>query len=319
MPFQFSGIANEVSSDQARVMKHLAANDLVKEAGFDQYLPTTFSTAATEPGISGGLTYFAGVMSPTFETLPEFLAKRQYQVPINPTDSPVSYGLKTDKPFFGILQENAILGNAFNNFMGSLATVRPRWVEYYPCDQRLISGASENAGPLVVDVGGGLGHDLIAFHTKFPNAPGRLVLVDTPTTMSQIAELSPPLPNAIKPTEHDFFTPQPTSLHHARAYFLHFVLHDWNDDDSGKILKNIKNAMKPGYSKLLVNEIVMPNVDAPWQLTSMDITMMAMLVNRERTENQWKELLGAAGFKITGIWSKNPTSESVIEAVLSDE
>ena len=77
--------------------------------------------------------------------------------------------------------------------------------------------------------------------------------------------------------------------------------------------------MKPGYSKILINEVVMPDVGAPWQHTGLDWTMMALLVNRERTESQWKALLGDAGFKITGIWSKSLTSESVIEAVLSEE
>lgn len=74
--------------------------------------------------------------------------------------------------------------------------------------------------------------------------------------------------------------------------------------------------MKPGYSKLLINENVLEDVGAPWQQTSLDWTMMAMLVNRERTRAQWGEMLGSVGLRIEGVWSKDVSSESVIEAVV---
>lgn len=74
--------------------------------------------------------------------------------------------------------------------------------------------------------------------------------------------------------------------------------------------------MEPGYSKLLINENVMEDLAAPWQQTSLDWTMMAMLVNRERTRGQWAALLESVGMKIEGIWRKDISSESVIEAVV---
>jgi hypothetical protein len=43
---------------------------------------------------------------------------------------------------------------------------------------------------------------------------------------------------------------------------------------------------------------------------------MAMLVNRERTRGQWAALLESVGMKIEGIWRKDISSESVIEAVV---
>lgn len=299
-------------------MKHLAAHGLVKEAGPDKYLATEFTAASTGPFVSGGLVYSFEGMIPTFQGLPEFLAKTQYRVPMNADNGPVQYGLKTEMPFFGVLQTNAKLGGAFNNFMGSLAQIRPSWTDFYPCEERLIAGSPESEGPLVVDVGGGLGHDISAFHRKFPNAPGRLVLQDTSTTMAQIQTLSPPLPVAIKAMEHNFFTPQPTEMRHSRAYFLHFILHDWTDNDCRVILGHLKDAMKPGYSRLLINETVMLDEGAPWQHTSLDWTMMAMLVSRERTESQWRALLESVGLRVTGIWSKSPTGESVIEAEVAE-
>ncbi|KAF3043112.1 hypothetical protein E8E11_008681 [Didymella keratinophila] len=109
----------------------------------------------------------------------------------------------------------------------------------------------------------------------------------------------------------------PESARSARAYYLHLVLHDWDDENCRKILGNVRDAMESGYSKLLINENVMEDVGAPWQQTSLDWTMMAMLVNRERTKSQWTALLDSVGLRIEGIWSKDLTSESVTEAVLA--
>lgn len=298
-------------------MKHLAANGIVREVGKDQYQATSFCLATNAPTFSGGLIYSFEGMIPTFHTLPEFLAKTDYQVPKDAANGPVQLGLKTEKPFFSVLQENARLGSAFNNFMIGYAQARPRWVDYYPCEE-LLEGLSEKA-PVLVDIGGGLGGDISSFNSKFPGWSNRLVLEDTPEVISEARESGSELSSTIKLVAHDFFKPQPAELSGAKAYFLRLVLHDWPDKECQTILSNVRDIMTPGYSKLLLNENVLSDVDTPWQQTSLDWTMMAMLVNRERTETQWRELLGPVGLKINRIWRKDPASESVIEAVLADD
>lgn len=98
---------------------------------------------------------------------------------------------------------------------------------------------------------------------------------------------------------------------------MRLILHDWPDAECTKILSHIKNAMKKSYSKLIINETVLRDVGVPWQQTSLDWTMMSMLVSKERTESQWRTLLATAGLKINGIWHKG--TESVIEAILEEE
>lgn len=80
---------------------------------------------------------------------------------------------------------------------------------------------------------------------------------------------------------HDFFTPQPVKG--ARAYYLHSVLHDWNDDDCVRILEALKPAMNKGYSTVLINELVVPSQQAEWPVTSMDHLMLVLGAMRERT------------------------------------
>ncbi|PCD33485.1 hypothetical protein AU210_009710 [Fusarium oxysporum f. sp. radicis-cucumerinum] len=295
----------------ARALKHLAANGIIKEVGQDSYIETPFTMSTRDPTMEGGLIYSFEGMIPTFQGLPEFLAQTKYQVPKDANNSPVHYGLRTDKPFFSILRDNARLGKAFNSFMAGYAKARPRWTEIYPYKERLGEDTNANA-PWLVDIGGGLGHELLGLASE--KVPGRLVLQDLPAVTGE-AKSSGELPEIIEATPHDFFTPQPVECKGAKAYFMRLILHDWPDAECAAILSHLRDAMVKGYSRLLINETVLRDVGAPWQQTSLDWTMMGMLVNRERTESQWHQLLNDAGLKITRIYHKG--TESVIEAMLA--
>jgi hypothetical protein len=78
----------------------------------------------------------------------------------------------------------------------------------------------------------------------------------------------------IRRIPHNFFYPQ--QVRGARAYYMHGILHDWNNDDALTILIHIKNAMTPGYSKLLVDDIMMPNCGATRLQTFVDVQTMVM-------------------------------------------
>lgn len=93
------------------------------------------------------------------------------------------------------------------------------------------------------------------------------------------------------------------------------ILHDWPDDHCIKILKNTMSAMTPGYSKILISDVVLPDKGAAvWPVQS-DMTMMTVLAAMERSASQWKTLLERAGLKIIKIHEKVP--ESVVEAELA--
>jgi hypothetical protein len=107
------------------------------------------------------------------------------------------------------------------------------------------------------------------------------------------------------------------SITGARAYYMHSVLHDWPDDTCMSILANVKNAMERGYSKLLINENVVPDVEAHWETTALDMMMLALLASKERTFRQWKHLLeDRAGLKIVNVWGGGNGVESLIECEL---
>jgi hypothetical protein len=113
---------------------------------------------------------------------------------------------------------------------------------------------------------------------------------------------------------HDFFTPQPVKA--ARAYSLHSIIHDWGDEEGIKIIENLKPALKPGYSRVLLNEIVLSEEKPTIAATSMDMMMLAHFAVRERTEADWKAILEKAGLKFLKIYNYPGVAESVIEAEL---
>lgn len=102
----------------------------------------------------------------------------------------------------------------------------------------------------------------------------------------------------------------------AKFYYLHSVLHNWTDEQCRSILAELVRAMKSGYSKILINDFVLPDQNPPWLMTSLDWVMMAMTAATERTNNQWHKLLSSVGLEIVRIWSHPDSRESLIEAEL---
>ncbi len=226
-------------------------------------------------------------------------------------DGPFQSAHKTQLPFFAWLDQNPPYLQIFNSYMSAYRAGKPSWVDagFYPISDRLVQGFDSSLDDvLLVDVGGGMGHDLQELKEKHQSLPGKLVLQDRPEVISTLSSAG----SVFEPAAHDFFTPQPVK--NARAYYLHSVLHDWGDDDCVKILEQLKPAIKAGYSKVLINEIIVPSRNAVWPITSMDQLVFVLGAMRERTEADWEKILQRAGFEIVHIYSYEMGSESLIEA-----
>ncbi|KAJ4145057.1 hypothetical protein LMH87_003918 [Akanthomyces muscarius] len=218
--------------------------------------------------------------------------------------------------YFGLVQSMPATNRDFNDAM-TLDTGAPEpWFRWFPVEERLLAGLAQDDAPLLVDVAGGRGHDVQAFQEAFPGR-GRLVLQDMAHAIGSIGggPVAPPLDAAIVRQTHDFFTAQP--VRGARAYFLRRVLHDWPDSCCLRILKELRGAMRPGYSKLLIHEAILPDSGATRAQCEFDMTMMVVNGGLERSERQWAELLAEAGFEVVQFWQKYPDSEGIIEAIIS--
>ena len=103
----------------------------------------------------------------------------------------------------------------------------------------------------------------------------------------------------------------------ARIYFFHFIMHDWTDDVCLRILGNTTAAMKKGYSKLLLNEFILPDQGCPLFAAGFDLEMMAMHAGQERTERRWSALLAKAGLHVLRFWIPEGGGEGIIETELA--
>lgn len=171
-------------------------------------------------------------------------------------------------------------------------------------------------GVLMVDVGGSSGHDLISFHSAHSDVSGRLILEDLPPAVEAAKAAGELDREGIEAVAHDFFTPQP--IQGARVYYLKMVLHDWPDEQCKQILANLKPALKEGHSRILLNEIIIPDVGAGWFETSVDMIMMCCHSAQERRERDWRALVeGVEGLKVVGVYDVDGAVEKVLEVVLA--
>jgi hypothetical protein len=101
---------------------------------------------------------------------------------------------------------------------------------------------------------------------------------------------------------------------------MHSVLHDWPDEVCVRILENIKAVMKPCYSRLLVNENVIPDTGAHWETTGPDVMLACLLSSRERTRVEWVRLLEErAGLRVIKIYHHRDNPRSGVESVIECE
>lgn len=136
--------------------------------------------------------------------MPAYLEQIKYRNPTESDRGPFQYAMKTDLGMFDYLNERPKRLAVFNTFMEGQRKGRADWFEYYPVEDSLCEGSEEDF-VLIVDVGGGRGHDLEALKRAFPDLRGRLVVQDLPKTIDEIDHLGP----GIESMKHDFFTPQP--------------------------------------------------------------------------------------------------------------
>lgn len=227
---------------------------------------------------------------------------------------------RTDKHYFDwvFTPGNEDAAEAFRQHMQFKNSLGKAWFENQELFNHVFGGdafidapASGEKPVVLIDVGGSDGYILKQCHLAHPRMAqtGRLILQDLPGQIDSLdkASLIP-----IEAMPYDLFTPQP--VREARAYYLKMVLHDWPDEQCKEMLVNLRSAMKPGYSKILINDIVIPETGAGWFEVAVDLVMMWIHSAQERRERAWRSMIESVeGLKVTKIWNIEGASEKVIE------
>jgi hypothetical protein len=146
---------------------------------------------------------------------------------------------------------------------------------------------------LTVDLGGGHGALLSQILARYPRMNG--VLFDQPWVIegARSGLAAAGVLDRCRLIGGFFFDSLPPG---GDAYLLQHILHDWDDENCLKILRNCCAAMGSS-STLLVIENIMPECHAEAaNVVMLDIHMMAVLGGRERTFLEYEALLTSAGF-----------------------
>jgi O-methyltransferase domain len=156
---------------------------------------------------------------------------------------------------------------------------------------------------VVADLGGGGGSLVLAVLGLNPHLRGMLVDLEpsVDAAKARFAEEDPS--SRCQLIAADLTQSVPAG---ADVYMIKHVLHGRQDDVAITILKNCRAVIPPNGSLLIV-EFILPALvsHADPQLEGRlmsDLNMLAVTGGRERSEREWKALLEAAGFALTGVF-----------------
>ena len=162
----------------------------------------------------------------------------------------------------------------------------------------------------IIDVGGGVGTLMMSLLRSSPEVTG--VVFDLPDV---IAVAKQRVERAGLAARCDcvggsFFETVPAD---GDAYIMASIIHDWDADHCRRILATCRAAM-PSSAKLLLVEMVIPPGNAPFFGKLLDLEMLVCFGGQERTEEEYRDLLTATGFRVTRVIPMR-TPSSIVEAI----
>jgi SAM-dependent methyltransferase len=202
------------------------------------------------------------------------------------------------------------------------------WMRAHPEKERMFSASMasisvmENAavtrayafGKLrkVVDLGGAHGHLMVSILRSYVKVRG--VLFDQPPVIEEALKSghlgAPDLASRCEVVGGDFFESVPEG---ADAYVMKYIIHDWDDDQSVRILQNCRKAMADDGRVLVIDHVVAAGNRFDWGKL-MDINMMVMLGSKERTKDEFRQLFARAGLRLKRV-VRTASSLSILEGV----
>ena len=148
---------------------------------------------------------------------------------------------------------------------------------------------------LVVDVGGGNGSLLRALLERHQRMRG--IVFDLPETVREERALG----DRCQFVQGSFFE----SVPYGEVHLLSTILHDWDDRSARRILEVIRAAA--GRRLVVLDSVIEPG-NSPDGAKWLDLLMLTIAGGRERTMEEWRVLLGNAG------WQPTRFGQGVIEA-----
>ncbi|KAL9621839.1 MAG: hypothetical protein Q9160_003812 [Pyrenula sp. 1 TL-2023] len=216
-------------------------------------------------------------------------------------------GHNTDQSAFEWLACHPKQLEEFDRWMTVQRADSGSFLEVFPFNiNELLARSSQH---VLVDVGGGVGHQCQALLDMYPQFKGRVILQDLPHVLEHALGT-----DGVETMTWDFWSSE-QPVKHASFYYMRNICHDFSDQACQTILNHVKRAIGP-KSKILIDEIVLAENNVHWRATQLDMLMMTCLGTGERTLRRWTELLQSVGLEIEGVYQYSETmGDSVIVVV----
>jgi len=289
-----------VAASRLGIFEHLALGPLAEEAlaerisadprSLHRLLRALRSLSLVNGEREVGLTEIARLLVPNRYGLAEMstLIGAEYLRSWADLDYSVKTGLPSFDKIFGMTawehrKLHPELGEAFNRMTSGHANDEVRTIA---------STYDFSSHRHIVDVGGGSGYLLKAILERYPAV--HATLFDLP----QVVHAPLVVGDRCAVIGGSFIESVPSG---GDLYILKHILHDWSDEVCIATLTNVRNAIAP-HGTLLVIESILPDrsIDpaATQAITMLDLHMMTVLGGRERTLFEYEQLLTAGGFEL---------------------
>jgi hypothetical protein len=258
-----------------RVLRYLASEGVFEERAGREFGLTPLSQML-RTDVEGSFHPFALVNSENgFEVAPQLLpAMRDRQIP---------FVKRFGKHPFDVLLSNP----------ATAALLERSWQGMHGPETPAVLDAYDFTGVRkLADIGGGHGDVLVGFLERDPSRRGALFDIPPVAAQTQLRLDAAGLGARCEVIAGDFFKQIPVD---ADAYLLRHILHDWNDDECRKILRNIAARCKAG-ARVLIAECVIKEPNTPDLGKLLDMEMLLFLTGWERTEQEYRALLESTGF-----------------------
>ena len=219
-------------------------------------------------------------------------------------------------------------GEDYHSFFGDFLPVNPDKAASFSEAMNASSAFSDEAVlrdfpwsrfKKIVDVGGGYGSFLNLALERNSQATG--LVFDLPEVIQGARGLWSQRDDSVSQridfSEGSFFEEHTIPrIGEGEVYVLRNVLHDWPDEESLQILRNLRQSMDPKGRLVLVELGMMANGRGhvlEQARSSVDMLMMSMFEGRERTRGEFEALLNGSGFELVQVKETRSPSQ-VIEA-----
>jgi SAM-dependent methyltransferase len=209
-----------------------------------------------------------------------------------------AFGMK----FYDYLSRNAEAGAYFDRMMG---------VSTAPVARAVVQAYDFSPVGTIVDIGAGNGTLVTTILRANPHVRG--IVFDLPSVVARTAAQleGSDVAGRIQTAGGDFFVEVPAG---ADTYLMRWVLHNWSDDECVRLLDNCHRAMKKPGRLLVLEHVMPPRVSTLTDTVSLDLGMMVHLGGRERTEDEFRQLLRRGGFQLTRT-IPTTVSTQIVEAI----